>query len=55
MVDGDDVISSIDRYDELLQAEYETAADKGKAVYRPEQILTPVAEVRSLSNPRRFR
>ncbi|MEO8215736.1 MAG: transcription-repair coupling factor [Acidobacteriota bacterium] len=48
VLDSDDALSTIDRYDELLQSEYETAAAKGKAVYRPEQILTPVSEVRSL-------
>ena len=47
IVEPDEVSASIDKYESLLRAEYETASEKGKAVYAPHQLLTPAIEIQS--------
>jgi len=41
----DQIRNSIDKYDELLRSEYEIAAEKGKAIYSPDKLLTTPVEI----------
>jgi transcription-repair coupling factor (superfamily II helicase) len=45
LVEPDQIISTIARYESLLRNEYDAAAEKGRAVYPPETLLTPGADV----------
>jgi len=45
VVEPDQITTSIARFEALLRNEYEAAAEKGRAVYAPERITTPGAEV----------
>jgi len=47
IVEPDEVTASIDKYESLLRAEFETASAKGKAVYAPDQLLTPGPEIQN--------
>jgi len=40
-----EIDTSIDKFDALLRSEYELAVEKGKAVYAPDRLLVPSAEV----------
>jgi transcription-repair coupling factor (superfamily II helicase) len=44
VVEADEITTSLEKYQKLLESEFESAAEKGKAVYRPEGFLAPVAE-----------
>jgi transcription-repair coupling factor (superfamily II helicase) len=48
LVEPDQIITTIAKYDSLLRNEYEAAAEKGRAVYAPERLLTPSAGVLEL-------
>ncbi|HYM60869.1 MAG TPA: transcription-repair coupling factor [Thermoanaerobaculia bacterium] len=41
LVEPDQISTTVARYESLLRAEYETAAEKGHAVYAPERLVTP--------------
>jgi len=45
LVEPDQITTSIARFESLLRSEYEAAAAKGRAVYRPETLTTPGSEV----------
>ncbi|MFA6954855.1 MAG: transcription-repair coupling factor [Thermoanaerobaculia bacterium] len=42
-----EIEGSLDKYDQMLRSEYEAAAARGRAVYAPERLLTPTADVHS--------
>jgi transcription-repair coupling factor (superfamily II helicase) len=41
LVEPDQIVSTVAKYESLLRAEYEAAAEKGRAVYPPEKLVTP--------------
>jgi len=45
LVEPDQITTTIAKYESLLRAEYEAAAEKGRAVYSPEKLLTPGPEI----------
>ncbi len=45
LVEPDQITTTIAKYDSLLRAEYETALEKGRAVYPPEQVVTGGTDV----------
>ena len=50
LIEPDQITTTIAKYESLLRNEYEAAAEKGRAVYAPEKIVTPGAEIlRSLA------
>jgi transcription-repair coupling factor (superfamily II helicase) len=44
-IDPDQSVTTIDKYETLLRSEYEAAAEKGRAVYPPDRLLVPAAEI----------
>ena len=40
-----EIEGSLDKYDQMLRSEYESAAARGRAVYAPEKLLTPPADI----------
>lgn len=48
VMEPDEITTSLEKYQKLLDSEYEAAAEKGKAVYRPEVFLTPVTSLHML-------
>ena len=46
LIEPDEIASALEKFEELMRAEYNTAVEKGKAVYPPERILTPVQEIK---------
>jgi len=47
-IEPDQITTSIRKYEALLRNEYEAAVEKGKVVYPPERLLTPVEEIEGL-------
>ena len=47
VVEPDEVVTSIDKYETLLRSEYEATAGKGKAVYAPDKLLVPAVTIHS--------
>ena len=47
LVEPDQIITTISKYEALLRSEYETASEKGQAVYSPERVVTPGPDVLS--------
>ena len=45
LVEPDQITTTIAKYEALLRAEYEAAAGKGRAVYPPEKLVVPGADV----------
>jgi transcription-repair coupling factor (superfamily II helicase) len=45
LIEPDQITTTIARYESLLRNEYEASAEKGKAVYAPEQLVAPGAEI----------
>ena len=45
LVEPDQIAATIAKYESLLRAEYEAAAEKGRAVYPPEQVVVPGTDV----------
>jgi transcription-repair coupling factor (superfamily II helicase) len=41
LVEPDQIVSTVAKYESLLRAEYEAAAEKGRAVYPPDKLVTP--------------
>jgi transcription-repair coupling factor (superfamily II helicase) len=42
-----ELASSVDRFEELLRAEYEAAVEKGRAVYPPDRLTAPAAWIQA--------
>ena len=45
LLEPDNITTTIARYESLLRNEYELAAEKGRAVYPPEKLVAPGADV----------
>ena len=45
LVEPDQIITTISKYESLLRNEYELAAEKGRAVYAPEKLVAPGVDV----------
>jgi transcription-repair coupling factor (superfamily II helicase) len=45
LIEPDQITATIAKYESLLRAEYEAAVEKGRAVYAPEKLLTPGADI----------
>ena len=45
LIEPDQITTSVTKFEGLLRAEYEAAAERGRAVYPPEKITTPGAEI----------
>jgi transcription-repair coupling factor (superfamily II helicase) len=45
LVEPDQITTNVARFESLLRNEYEVAAEKGRAVYAPERLLTPGPDV----------
>jgi transcription-repair coupling factor (superfamily II helicase) len=45
LIEPDNITTSIAKYESLLRNEYELAAEKGRAVYPPEKLVAPGADV----------
>ncbi len=45
LVEPDQITTNVAKFEALLRAEYETAAQRGRAVYPPEKVTTPALEV----------
>jgi transcription-repair coupling factor (superfamily II helicase) len=45
LVEPDQITTTIAKYEALLRAEYEAAAEKGRAVYPPEKLVVPGPDV----------
>jgi transcription-repair coupling factor (superfamily II helicase) len=45
LVEPDQITTSVAKFESLLRNEYEVAAEKGRAVYPPERLLTPGTDV----------
>ncbi|HEX7707275.1 MAG TPA: transcription-repair coupling factor [Thermoanaerobaculia bacterium] len=45
LIEPDQIITTISRYETLLRNEYEIAAEKGRAVYPPERLVAPAPDV----------
>ncbi|HEV8432120.1 MAG TPA: transcription-repair coupling factor [Thermoanaerobaculia bacterium] len=45
LVEPDAITSSVAKYESMLNAEFEAASEKGRAVYRPEKLVTPGVEI----------
>jgi len=45
ILEPDEAVTSINRYETSLRSEYEGAAEKGKAVYPPDRLLVPGNEI----------
>jgi transcription-repair coupling factor (superfamily II helicase) len=41
LVEPDQIATTIAKYESILRSEYETASEKGRAVYPPEKLVTP--------------
>jgi len=48
VMEPDEITTTLEKYQKLLDTEFETASEKGKAVYRPEVFLTPVQSIHEL-------
>ncbi len=44
-IEPDHITTTISKYESLLRSEYEAAAEKGRAVYAPERVVTPGVNV----------
>ncbi len=47
LIEPDQIITTIAKYEVLLRSEYESASEKGRAVYSPEKVVTPGPDVLS--------
>ncbi|HVT43195.1 MAG TPA: transcription-repair coupling factor [Thermoanaerobaculia bacterium] len=47
VVDPDDALATIDRYETLLRTEWESSIAKGRAAYAPDRILVPAPAIRA--------
>ncbi|HEX9985222.1 MAG TPA: transcription-repair coupling factor [Thermoanaerobaculia bacterium] len=45
LIEPDHITTTITKYEGLLRNEYEAAAEKGRAVYAPERIVAPAADI----------
>ena len=45
MIEPDQITTTIAKYESLLRSEYDAAAEKGRAVYAPERVVTPGPDV----------
>src|SRR5581483_12494961 len=45
LIEPDQIATNVAKFEQLLRAEYESAAAKGRAAYPPEQITTPGPDV----------
>jgi transcription-repair coupling factor (superfamily II helicase) len=45
LIEPDQITTNVAKFEQLLRAEYESAAAKGRAVYPPEKVTTPGTEV----------
>jgi transcription-repair coupling factor (superfamily II helicase) len=48
VVEPDEITSSLQKYGEMLRAEFETAVARGKAVYPPDRLLSPLDGIQAL-------
>ncbi|MGH9456374.1 MAG: transcription-repair coupling factor, partial [Thermoanaerobaculia bacterium] len=48
LFDADEITTALDRYESLLRAEYESAAERGKAVWAPDRFVFPAREAHEL-------
>ena len=48
LIEPDQITTTIAKYESLLRAEYDGAAEKGRAVYAPERLVTPGPDVFAL-------
>ncbi|HUF18885.1 MAG TPA: transcription-repair coupling factor [Thermoanaerobaculia bacterium] len=54
VVEPDEVLTSIEKYETLLRSEYDATAGKGKAVYAPDQLLVPAASIHAFLDSARI-
>jgi transcription-repair coupling factor (superfamily II helicase) len=47
LIEPDQITTTISKYESLLRAEYDAAAEKGRAVYAPERVVAPGPDVLS--------
>jgi transcription-repair coupling factor (superfamily II helicase) len=45
LIEPDQIITTIAKYESLLRNEYEAAAEKGRAVYAPERLVAPGSDI----------
>ncbi len=45
LVEPEQIVNTVAKYESLLRAEYEAAAEKGRAVYPPQKLVTPGDEI----------
>ncbi|HUP60102.1 MAG TPA: transcription-repair coupling factor [Thermoanaerobaculia bacterium] len=45
LIEPDQITTTIAKYESLLRSEYEAAAEKGRAVYAPEQFVAPGVQI----------
>ncbi len=45
LIEPDQITASVAKFESLLRSEYDAAAEKGRAVYPPEKVTTPGAEM----------
>ena len=45
LIEPDQITTSVRKFETVLRAEYEAAAEKGRAVYPPEKVTTPGTEI----------
>jgi len=45
LIEPDQITTTIAKYESLLRSEYDLAAEKGRAVYAPERVVTPGPDV----------
>src|SRR6266851_3587693 len=45
LVEPDQIATTIAKYEAILRTEYETASEKGRAVYPPEKLVAPGDEI----------
>jgi len=45
MIEPDQITTTIAKYESLLRSEYDAAAEKGRAVYAPERVVSPGPDV----------
>jgi len=54
LVEPDQITTNVTKFEALLRAEYESSAEKGRAVYPPEKVTTPGPEVLRFLGTSRF-
>jgi transcription-repair coupling factor (superfamily II helicase) len=45
LIEPDQITTTVAKYESLLRSEYDAAAEKGRAVYAPERVVTPGPDV----------